>query len=130
MRYKSRDELKGWAHALLFAYAVSHGFINQRRSGFKHRQELVFSYRYGLGHNDTAVWTVPYNLDEAGLPMFEAEHLETVWMVLAGEHRAATPHRLSPIVLDPDLPKPSESALAEPRLNTLVPALTEVFTQA
>lgn len=72
--------------AVLFAFAVNHRFSMEFYGGEKAQGMLEFSHHYVRNFNCTRDWAVPYHLDDKGLPVFTAEHRETLRMLLSGEH--------------------------------------------
>lgn len=83
---KTREDLAKWTSAELFAYAVTHGFSHTLATSAKPGRNLSYSYCYGIGYSDTKFWDIPYELDEAGLPVFDQKAKDMLIMLFTGEH--------------------------------------------
>lgn len=82
----SREEIAQWSNAQLFAYAMLHGFSNAQETRASPGKKLSYSFCYGCGYSDTKFWTIPYNVDDSGFPVFDGQAKETLTMLLVGEH--------------------------------------------
>ena len=86
MLIKTRSELERLTDAELFAVAVNAGFGNKQLTRSEPAPALTTSACYGCGYSDTVFWTIPYQKQESGLPLFSADAREKITMILAGEH--------------------------------------------